>query len=256
MKRLISLIIRYVPRRYLQRVSGLGLRVLALIYKGDKVHCPICGKSFRKFLPYGRIRPRENALCPNCQSLERHRLIWLYLQERSDVFRRKMRILHIAPEACYIKPFEEMHGDGYITADIESPLAKVKMDIHKIPFPENTFDLVLCNHVLEHVENDILAMQEIERVLKPHGFAILQVPFFYPLSETTFEDPAITDRKARERAFGQDDHVRKYGKDYLKRIESAGLIAVEDTFIKTLTPEKVFRYGLPKEEMIYKGVKA
>jgi SAM-dependent methyltransferase len=256
MKRIISLIIRYVPRKYLQRVSGVGLQVLALIYRGDKVHCPICGSSFRKFLPYGRIRPRENALCPNCQSLERHRLIWLYLRERSDVFKRKMKILHIAPEACYIKPFEKMHGDGYITADIESPLAKVKMDIHKIPFPENTFDLVLCNHVLEHVENDILAMQEIERVLRPHGFAILQVPFFYPLPEATFEDRSITERKAREKAFGQDDHVRKYGKDYLERIEKAGLIAVEDAFIKTLTPKKIFEYGLSNGEMIYKGIKA
>jgi SAM-dependent methyltransferase len=256
MKRIISLIIRYVPRKYLQRISGLALQMLALVYRGNNVHCPICGKHFRKFLPYGRIRPRENALCPGCQSLERHRLIWLYLQERSDVFKRKMKILHIAPEACYIKPFEKMHGDGYITADIESPLAKVRMDIHKIPFPENTFDLVLCNHVLEHVENDIVAMQEIERVMRPHGFAILQVPFFHPLPETTFEDSSITDRKAREKVFGQDDHVRKYGKDYLVRIEKAGLIAVEDAYIKTLTPEQIFRHGLSKEEMIYKGVKA
>jgi SAM-dependent methyltransferase len=166
-----------------------------------------------------------------------------------------MKVLHIAPEACFIKRFEALHGDGYITADIESPLAKVKMDIHQIPFPGNTFDVVLCNHVLEHVNNDIQALCEIERVLKPHGFAILQVPFFHPLPEKTLEDPSVTDPRQREKLFGQDDHVRKYGKDYLSRIELAGLVAVEDTFVTSLPSEKLYHFGLVKGEMIYKGIK-
>jgi SAM-dependent methyltransferase len=255
MKKLISLIIRYVPRKYLQRVAGLGLKVLSIGYRGTAVTCPICEKSFRKFLPYGRFNPRPNALCPNCQSLERHRLIWLYLQSRSDFFQRKLQILHIAPEACFIQRFEKLHGDGYITADIESPLAKVKMDIHQIPFKDNTFDLVLCNHVLEHVNNDIQAMGEIERVLKPHGFAILQVPFFHPIPEKTFEDPSVTDPKEREKLFGQDDHIRKFGKDYLSRIEQARLVAVEDTFISTFSKTDLYRFGLSEGEMIYKGIK-
>jgi SAM-dependent methyltransferase len=255
MKKLISFIIRYVPRKYLQRVAGVGLKVLAIAYRGTAVTCPICEKSFRKFLPYGRINPRPNALCPSCLSLERHRLIWLYLRERSDFFTRKMKILHVAPEACFIQRFEKIHGDGYITADIESPLAKVKMDIHQIPFEDNTFDLVLCNHVLEHVTNDIQAMSEIHRVLKPHGFSILQVPFFFPLPQKTLENASITDPREREKAFGQDDHVRKFGKDYLSRIEKAGLVAVEDSFINTLTEESMHRFGLAKGEMIYKGIK-
>jgi hypothetical protein len=151
MKKLISFLIRYVPRKYLQRVSGIGLKVLGLFYRGSAVTCPICETSYRKFLPYGRINARENALCPNCQSLERHRLIWLYLQEQTDFFKTEKDILHVAPEDCFIHRFEKRNGDKYITADIESPLAKVKMDIHQIPFEENRFDVVLCNHVLEHV---------------------------------------------------------------------------------------------------------
>jgi SAM-dependent methyltransferase len=255
MKKLIGFIVRKVPRKYLQLVSGIGLKVLGLFYRGSRVTCPICESSFREFLPYGRIRSRSNALCPSCMSLERHRLIWLYLQDRTDFFNRPMNVLHIAPEACFIKQLERIHGNGYITADIESPLAKVKMDIHQIPFPENQFDAVLCNHVLEHVNDDIKAMKELHRVMKPGGFAILQIPFFHPIPEKTFEDFSITDPREREKVFGQDDHVRRYGHDYTKRIESAGFKAYEDQFVNTLSDEQRFKSGLSKGEVIYRAVK-
>ena len=255
MKKLVSFLIRNVPRKYLQRVTGLGQKVLSVMYAGDKVMCPVCEKKFRKFLPYGRIKVRENALCPNCLALERHRLIWLYLKEKTAFFEKPQDVLHIAPEACFLKRFEKMHGEKYITADIESPLAKVKMDIHQIPFLENQFDVVLCNHVLEHVNDDIHAMREIHRVLKPGGYAILQVPFFNPIPETTLEDPTIMDPKEREKLFGQDDHVRKYGKDYSMRIEKAGLKAIADDFINELMPETRDRFKLPSGEIIYKAVK-
>ncbi len=255
MKKIISWLIRYVPRKYLQRVSGAGLKVLGLFYRGQDVTCPVCSKSFRKFLPYGRINPRENALCPNCLSLERHRLMWLYLKERTGFFKNGLHVLHIAPEACFIKRFEKIHGEKYITADIESPLAKVKMDIHQIPFEQNTFDVVLCNHVLEHVKDDIKAMNEIQRVLKPKGFAILQVPFFNPVPDTTFEDSTITDRQEREKIFGQDDHVRKYGRDYTQRIKRAGLTPLEDPYVNNLEESVRKKFGLVKGEIIYGGRK-
>ncbi|MFZ2905042.1 MAG: class I SAM-dependent methyltransferase [Cyclobacteriaceae bacterium] len=255
MKKIIAFLVRYVPRKYLQRISGVGLKVVGLFYKGSNVICPICQSGFRKFLPYGRINPRENALCPNCLSLERHRLIWMYLKEQTDFFKSGKDVLHIAPEACYITRFEKLHGDRYITADIESPLAKVKMDIHQIPFGDNHFDVVLCNHVLEHVRDDIQAMREIKRVLKPGGIAILQIPFFNPVPEVTFEDASITDKREREKIFGQDDHVRKYGKDYPKRIEQSGLLAVEEAYVNNLTEEVRQKFGLVKGEIIYKGVK-
>jgi len=256
MKKLISLLIRYIPRKYLQRIGGLGLKLAGLFYRGHEVTCPVCGKGYRKFLPYGRLRSRANALCPNCLSLERHRLIWLYLRERSDFFKKPMDVLHIAPEACFIKRMEKQHGHRYITADIESPLAKVKMDIHQIPFPDNSFDVVLCNHVLEHVKDDIQALSEIRRVLKPGGFTIVQVPFFSPVPEKTWEDSSIVDAKEREKHFGQADHVRRYGLDYASRISQAGLQAVEDDFVNQLSDGDRSRYALVKNEIIFKGIKA
>lgn len=255
MKKIVSWLIRYVPRKYLQRVSGAGLKVLAVFYSGNNVTCPVCERSFKKFFPYGRIKPRENALCPNCLSLERHRLMWLYLKEKTPFFDSRLHVLHIAPEACFIKRFEKIHGQNYITADIESPLAKVKMDIHQIPFEQNTFDVVLCNHVLEHVTDDIKAMNEIYRVLRPGGFAILQVPFFNPVPEKTFEDETITDKREREKIFGQDDHVRKYGTDYPERIRQSGLTPREDLYVDKLQESAREKYGLVKGEVIYVGWK-
>lgn len=255
MKKIISLLIRYVPRKYLQRLGGWAIKATGLFYRGNAVLCPVCDSGFRIFMPYGRLKPRPNALCPNCLSLERHRLIWLYLKERTSFFSKPHDVLHIAPEACFMKAFEQIHGERYITADIESPLAKVKMDIHEIPFPENTFDVVLCNHVLEHVQDDIQAMREIRRVLRPGGFAILQVPFFNPVSAHTFEDNTIKDPREREKIFGQDDHVRKYGTDYSDRIQQAGLTAREEQFVNELSDEVRQKFGLVKGEIIYRGAK-
>jgi len=255
MKQVISFLIRYVPRKYLQLFSGIGLKAVGFFYTGNTVECPVCGSHYRKFLPYGRINPRPNALCPNCLSLERHRLIWLYLKEKTNFFTTQLDVLHIAPEPCFMKRFENQHGDRYITADIESPLAKVKMDIHQIPFPENHFDVVLCNHVLEHVQDDIKAMSEIDRVLKPGGWAIMQVPFFAPVPDLTFEDATISNPREREKIFGQDDHVRKFGHDYPKRIERAGLKAEANPYASSLGEATSHRFGLQAGEVIYIGRK-
>lgn len=148
--------------------------------------------------------------------------------------------------------FEALESLEYITADIESPLAKLKMDIHEIPLEDNSIDVIFCNHVLEHVEDDIKALNEIKRVLKPNGWAILQIPFFYPLRDKTYEDKSIIDPKEREKAFGQDDHVRMYGKDYGERLASVGFEVLADDFVKKLPKEKVERHALPIQEIIYK----
>lgn len=249
MKYIISFIIRKVPRKYLQLVSHFALKIISILYRGNNVEDPISGKTYRKFLPYGRV-PRENALCPGSLSLERHRLMWLFLKEKTDFFTAPLKVLHVAPEHCFIDRFEALKNLDYITADIESPLAKVKMDIHQIPFEDNTFDVCFCNHVMEHVEDDLKAMSEINRVLKPGGWAIIQSPIDAKL-EITYEDKSIISPKAREKAYGQNDHVRTYGKDYGRRLERGGFKVTEDRYVFDLPKEKVKRYALPEDEIIY-----
>ncbi len=250
MKSLISLAIRYIPRKYLQRFSHWFARFLSIFYVGNKVSCNICSKSYRKFLPYGR-KARSNALCPNCLSLERHRMMWYFLQAETDFFDGNQKILHVAPELCFIKRFEALHGENYITADIESPLAKVKLDVLQMPYAEAEFDVVFCNHVMEHVADDLQAMHEIFRVLKPGGWGIIQIPLFYPLPDTTFEDSKIVSPAEREKAFGQGDHVRLYGKDYVKRLQSTGLEAKEIWLNKEITKEVITKHAFPLDEPIF-----
>ncbi|MDN3668168.1 class I SAM-dependent methyltransferase [Echinicola jeungdonensis] len=248
MKSIISFVIRYIPRSLLQQISHFFLWILAVFYKGDRVECTICHSQFKKFLPYGR-KARENALCPQCLALERHRLIWLFLREKTDFFTKPKKVLHIAPEFCFIDRFEKLDNLEYITGDIESPLAKVKMDVHQIPFEDNTFDVVFCNHVMEHVDDDIQACREINRVMKKNGWGIVQSPV-YDIPET-LEDKSITDPAEREKLFGQRDHVRKYGKDYAKRLSTSGLNVEENNYVKNLPLDHIQKYGLPEKEIIF-----
>ena len=256
MKTIISILTRFVPRRYLQVVSHVGLRTISPLYRGNHKECPVCHGKFRKFLPYGRIVRRENALCPSCLSLERHRLMWLFLQMRTDFFTTGLKVLHVAPEYCFIKRFKALKNLDYTTGDLESPLADVKMDIREIPFGADTFDVVICNHTLEHVDDDMKAMKEFYRVLKPGGWGILNSPI-NEKRDVTYEDFSITDPKEREKHFGQRDHVREYGLDYTKRLTDAGFIVDTQDIISELDPEQVDRYGLlhygkmTAEELVY-----
>jgi len=250
MDNIIGLLTRNVPRPVLQRVSPFLLKILAVFYRGNNYTCPIEGKSYRKFLPYGRLQARPNALCPGSLSLERHRLLWLYLKNKTNFFKQKLDVLHVAPEQCFIKPFRKQHGKKYITADIESPLANVKMDVHDVPFPDNSFDVVICNHVLEHVEDDRKALGELYRVLKSGGWAVFQIPIFHPFPKTTVEDPSVTDPKERERLFGQDDHVRMYGEDYPDRLREVGFEVNMSEYLEELGPELRKKYALPDVDLL------
>ncbi|WP_342086261.1 class I SAM-dependent methyltransferase [Dyadobacter sp. OTU695] len=252
MKSIISLVLRYIPRPYLQLVGHWAARLLSIFYIGNKVECPVCNSKYRKFLPYGRnTSSRENALCPSCLSLERHRLMALYMKRKTNFYTANLKVLHVAPEYCFIDRFEHMKNLDYITADIESPLAKVKMDIHQIPFEDNTFDVAFCNHVMEHVDDYILAMSELHRVLKPGGWALIQSPQDMKY-EVTYEDPTITDPKEREKHFLQNDHLRLFGRNYGRELEKGGFKVTEDRFVMDeLTREEVQRYSLPGEEIVY-----
>jgi SAM-dependent methyltransferase len=240
-----------IPRPWLIKVSYWVKPIIAFSLKGDTYTDPIDGKSFRKFLPYGYGKQRDNALSPSTLSLERHRLMWLFLRDETTFFtsEKKLQTLHIAPEQCFLDIFRKQQNLAYTTSDLESPIADVKADICDLPFEDNSFDVVFCNHVLEHITDDTKAMQELFRVLKKGGFGIFQIP--QDLSrETTFEDHTITDRKERAKIFGQYDHVRVYGRDYFNKLRSIGFIVDEIDYTQKIAPEKLERFCLMKNEIL------
>ena len=251
MKKLFKLILNTIPRPLLIRLSYIARPILAFSLKGDTFTDPIDGKSFKSFLPYGYEKQRNNVLSPSTLSLERHRLLWLYLKNETDFFTStvKKKVLHFAPEQAFYKLFRNQKNIDYTTTDLFSPLADVKADICDLPFDNNSYDIIFCNHVLEHIPDDTKAMQELFRVLKPGGMAILQIP--QELSRAiTFSDDSITDQKERAKIFGQYDHVRIYGRDYFNKLRSIGFTVAEEDYTNKITPELVEKYCLAKGEII------
>ena len=183
-------------------------------------YCPVCRSNIREFKPFG-VAQRLNALCPVCNSLERHRLAFIYFSKHSEIFLPPMkRMLHVAPEECLSDAFKESQILHYISADL-APFAMLEIDLTDIYFPAETFDVVYASHVFEHIVDDRKAMKETFRILKKGGWAILQVPIG---AKDTFEDPTIVDPEDRERIYGQSDHVRIYGSDYYDRLRDAGFV--------------------------------
>lgn len=249
MKLLFKKIINFFPRPWLIRLSIWARPILIWFYKGNNFTDPIDGKSYHKFLPYGYEKQRPNVLSPGTLSLERHRLMWLYLQADTDFFHKNLKVLHVAPEQAFYKRFKKLSNIEYITCDLNSPLAQIKADIQDLPFEENSFDVIFCNHVLEHVKNDKKAMSELFRVMKKGGWGIFQVPIRYQL-ERTFEAPDITDKKERIEKFGQYDHVRVYGMDFFETLESIGFKVEKINLSQQLSDEEIRRYALEKNEIL------
>jgi len=248
-KKLFKIILNTVPRPLLIRLSYIARPILAFFLKGNTFTDPIDGKSFKSFLPYGYGKQRNNVLSPSTLSLERHRLLWLYLQNESDFFTAKKKVLHFAPEQCFLKRFRRLNNIDYTTTDLLSPIADVKADICNLPFKDNSYDIILCNHVLEHIPDDIKAMQELYRVLKPGGYGVFQIP--QDLNRAiTFEDNSITDKKERAKIFGQYDHVRVYGLDYFDKLRSIGFKVEEVDYTAKLSAEAIKKYCLAKGEII------
>jgi SAM-dependent methyltransferase len=221
---------------------------MAFYLRGNSHTDPIDNRSFRKFLPYGYENQRENVLSPSTLSLERHRLLWLYLKNETDFFTTKKKVLHMAPEQCFVNRFKDL-GHEYITADLNSPIADIRANITDLPFEENTFDIIFCNHVLEHIQDDTKAMKELYRVMKKGGMGVFQIP--QDLNrETTFEDNSITDKKERAKIFGQYDHVRIYGLDYFTKLRSIGFKVDEVNYSQKISSELSRRYRLMEGELL------
>ena len=272
MKKIFKFILNTIPRPVLIRLSIVVRPILAFLLKGNTFTDPIDGKSFRMFLPYGYGNQRNNVLSPSTLSLERHRLLWLYLQNETDFFQSELdsnspisktkrlklrdtetnstlKVLHFAPEQEFYKRFKKQTNIDYTTTDLLSPLADVKADICNLPFEDNAYDIIFCNHVLEHIPDDTKAMQELYRVLKPSGMGIFQIP--QDLSRaTTFSDDTIVDQKERAKIFGQYDHVRVYGRDYFDKLRNIGFKVVEENYTNKISPELVEKYCLAKGEII------
>ena len=246
MRRLIRWILNSIPRPILQRMASWAVPVMGLIYVGRGRECPVCGCRRRKFLPYGYVTVRDNALCPRCLSLERHRLLWLWLERETGIAKGDRKLLHIAPEVSLMRKFREIyaaHPENYVTADLESPLADMHFDVQQIPMEDESVDIIICNHIMEHVADDRRAMRELQRIMRRGGWGII----LSPVDESraaTFEDDSITDPVERTRIFGQYDHRRIYGHDYADRLRGAGFEVEAVDYASAFTPEQRKQYAL------------
>jgi len=249
MKTVFKFFLNLIPRPLLIRLSYLVRPILAFFLRGNKFTDPIDGKSFKTFLPYGYGKQRPNVLSPSTLSLERHRLLWLYLKNETNFFTAHKSVLHFAPEQCFLKRFRKLKNLDYTTTDLLSPIADVKADICDLPFDDNSYDVILCNHVLEHISDDTKAMQELFRVMKPGGYGIFQIPQDL-YREETFEDNSITDKAERAQIFGQYDHVRIYGRDYFDKLRSIGFKVKEIDYTDSIPKSDIDKYRLAKGEII------
>ena len=252
-----------LPYKIYSPLRDTYLYITSFLYAGNKYECPLCKGHFSKLLPTGLDAPvfeekqiigggyRLNSMCPRCYSSERERLVYLYIIENSQAFfSRNINLLHIAPERNLSKKLKSNSNIDYTSADIFSPLVDIKMDITDIKQPDETYDVIICNHVLEHIVDDAKAMGELFRVLKKGGIAILQVPISYTI-DATFEDSTVTSPENRELVFGQDDHVRIYGKDYFSRLESVGFSVEAVSYAEAGKQPDILKYGLDEEEKIF-----
>ena len=249
---LYKYLLNTLPRPLLIRLSYPFKLIAPILYRGNKTYCPVCDRSFSKFLSYGsEVAHRKNVLCPHDLTLERHRLMWLFLKEKTNFFSaNQLNVLHIAPEQCFLKKFKTQKNLNYLTGDIESPIADIHFDLHQIPLENDRFDVVFCNHVMEHVEDPITCMTELHRVMKKGAWAIMQVPQDHQ-REKTYEDPSIVSPEDREKHFWQKDHLRLFGKDYPKWLEKAGFEVTSYPVKELYNEQDIEKYRLQKSEILY-----
>ncbi|CAA7194366.1 class I SAM-dependent methyltransferase [Chryseobacterium potabilaquae] len=244
----------------MQLLQKIKKKLKLIYFSGSNYHCPFCGYSSKSLEVVGHDLPvlrekqvigggRRPAGCYKCHSRDRERLLYAFIIEELKL-PPETRILHIAPEIKLSKILLNKNFNEYICGDLHTPGYHYpdyvkNINILNIPYEDNHFDIVICNHVLEHIPQDIEAMTELRRVLKPGGKAILQVPISKN-NQSTHEDFTISDPKKREELFGQFDHVRIYGQDYFSRLESAGFLVN-----KVNISEKYKKLGVNPAEDIF-----
>lgn len=260
-----------IPFSLGKKLRGIWQRTMSIYYYGHKYECPFCGNTFRKLLAGGfdlsviiekeiiGAGRRDNCVCPRCYSTDRDRLIHFYLKNSSPIFDQNLDLLHIAPSGglkALLSTLKNInyqsgvkyHEGFYYSKDISM------IDVTKLSFNDESFDVILCNHVLEHIHDDRKAMSELFRVLKPGGWAILQVPISNIL-DVTYENSAITDPKDRENHFGQFDHVRIYGKDYVKRLNASGFRVKEISPLSEWKENNIERFAVNEKEILFVAYK-
>lgn len=231
--------LRAEPIKYiLKKIRSV---IYLITHAGNERECPLCGANYSRF-GKGGVEKRDDAQCMNCGSLERHRFLWLYLQREMNIGQQKnLAVLHLAPEK-YLEYKLRKLSWKYVTADLEGNNVDLRIDITDTPFEKHSFDLILCSHVLEHVNNDRKALIEILRILKADGKALIIIPVE---RESTFEDPSVTEPEERLKIFGQLDHVRIYGADFINKLIESGFK------VKTYLPKDLFS----EDEQIKYGIK-
>jgi hypothetical protein len=226
---------------------GLALRYRMLQHRGDAVSCPICGHHFAEFRDDWN---RPGAICWRCGAHERQRALWLYLERHPALLQGAVSLLHFAPEWCLEHRLRRIRRLRYVTADLDPAKGQLQLDITRLELPDDSFDAILCSHVLEHVEDDRAAMRELHRVLAPGGWAIVMVPLELSRTET-YEDPSVRSPQERERLFWQYDHVRLYAPDIAGRLAAAGFEVARERWVTELGAEQAKRYGLLEIDEIF-----
>jgi predicted SAM-dependent methyltransferase len=233
----------------MQLKGALPRRVRRFRHRGDAVQCPCCDRTYGSFAPAWN---RDNAICPGCGSHERHRLTWLYLRDVEQLgSARPMQVLHFAPEYALRERLASLPGVDYTTCDLDPAGVDVQVDITAMPFADESFDAIVCSHVLEHVPADAQAMAELYRVVRAGGWVMVMVPLDQT-RERTYEDPALTSEADRLRAFGQEDHVRQYAPDIADRLRGAGFEVTPRAYADELGEEARRRYGLLSSDVVFR----
>lgn len=196
------------------------------------------------------LRKSETGYCPRCNAKARHRRIWLYLRENTELFLERVRLLEVAPWWSFARRFRHMPNIAYVGLDLQraGPQVTVLGDAISLPIQDGCLDAAICIHVLEHIEDDRRAIAELLRVLKPGGWAIITVPL--RLDRPTHEDPSIREPAERERVFGEPGHVRFYGADTIDRIREGGFDVTLD-LAEQIPPNTSRRFGLRDDENIF-----